>query len=128
MVSRRLPQFSVNGEPKQLFLLIPKGDGSGAKLAKVNIRMTPERVARVATAVSASPFSRVLVNYSVTKEVSCLADHPLLVFARCDYTGLPIMWDQNSLLPPGQLLLPVWTPFRVNASPFLCVTFLVRWG
>jgi hypothetical protein len=133
---RVVPQFLVNGEPKQLYLMVPTPDGSGGSLVKVtsirytgtgdvNLSVDPvegendsalparppssEKAVLVPAAVSTSPFARILVNYSGTKELSCPQDHPVLVSASCDYTGLSIMWDQNSLLPPGSAPSTRWT-------------------
>jgi hypothetical protein len=74
---------------------------------------------------AALPYTRVLVNYSGTKEVTCPADHPVLVVASCDYSGLPIMWDKNSQLPPGSTSSTNWThwliPNAQNATGVHCV-------
>jgi len=136
-VTHTPPQFSVNGEPrKELYLITPTTDGTGGKLVKVTgirygvgsiVELSVEQVEQqdrspvdltaiseratvaVASSAPASPFTRVLVNYSGTKEVSCPQSYPAVVFASCDYTGLPILWDQNSLLPTYATASTHWT-------------------
>jgi hypothetical protein len=134
------PMFLVNGQPAALYLTVQSENGSeGPALRLVslksiegscNLTTAPaadgvEKLADIAngrtlTAVAAAAPAlsviSVITNYSGTAEMFCPASNPVLLIASCDLSGLPILWDQKSTLPPGSTSSTHWTHWLLPSA------------